>query len=94
MALSIEDILHLLSTRGQAQYGRETVTQLDHALQCARLAEENNEPPELIVAALLHISAIWSVNVTTMVFMQNSSATICINSSHCRFFAAYSPMQC
>lgn len=54
MALSIEDILHLLSTRGQAQYGRETVTQLDHALQCARLAEENNEPPELIVAALLH----------------------------------------
>ena len=54
MALSVDEIVHLLSTRGQAQYGREAVSQLDHALQCARLAEENNEPPDLIVAALLH----------------------------------------
>ncbi len=54
MALSVDEIVHLLSTRGQAQYGREAVSQLEHALQCAQLAEENNEPPELIVAALLH----------------------------------------
>jgi phosphonate degradation associated HDIG domain protein len=54
MALSVDDIVYLLSTRGQAQYGREAVSQLDHALQCAQLAEENNETPETIVAALLH----------------------------------------
>lgn len=54
MALSVDEIVHLLSTRGQAQYGREAASQLEHALQCAQLAEENNEPPELIVAALLH----------------------------------------
>jgi phosphonate degradation associated HDIG domain protein len=54
MALSVNDIFHLLSTRGQAQYGGESVSQLEHALQCAQLAEENNEAPETIVAALLH----------------------------------------
>jgi phosphonate degradation associated HDIG domain protein len=54
MALSVNDIFDLLSTRGHAQYGGESVSQLDHALQCAQLAEENNEAPETIVAALLH----------------------------------------
>jgi phosphonate degradation associated HDIG domain protein len=54
MALSVNDIFHLLSTRGHAQYGGESVSQLEHALQCAQLAEENNEAPETIVAALLH----------------------------------------
>jgi phosphonate degradation associated HDIG domain protein len=54
MALSVDDIVHLLSTRGQAQYGREAVSQLDHALQCAQLAEQHGETTETIVAALLH----------------------------------------
>lgn len=54
MALSIDDIVHLLSNKGQAQYGREAVSQLDHALQCARHAEESGEAHETIVAALLH----------------------------------------
>ena len=35
-------------------YGGETVTQRDHALQCAWLAERDGAGPELIVAALLH----------------------------------------
>ena len=35
-------------------YGGEAVTQRDHALQCAWLAERDGAGPELIVAALLH----------------------------------------
>jgi phosphonate degradation associated HDIG domain protein len=54
VAFSIDDILHLLSTRGQEQYGREAVSQLDHALQCAQLAEQHGETTETVVAALLH----------------------------------------
>jgi phosphonate degradation associated HDIG domain protein len=54
MALDTSDIHHLLSTRGQSQYGREAVSQLEHALQCAQLAEQGGETPETIVAALLH----------------------------------------
>jgi phosphonate degradation associated HDIG domain protein len=54
MALSFEDIEHLLSTRGFHQYGREAVSQLEHALQCAQLAEQAGETPATVVAALLH----------------------------------------
>ncbi|MBU2288264.1 MAG: HD domain-containing protein [Gammaproteobacteria bacterium] len=54
MALSIEDIVHLLGTVGQRQYGREAVSQLEHALQCAQLAEAHGEAGETVVAALLH----------------------------------------
>ena len=32
MALSLEDIAHLFATRGVNQYGREAVSQLEHAL--------------------------------------------------------------
>jgi phosphonate degradation associated HDIG domain protein len=41
-------------TRGDSEYGGENVTQLEHALQCAWLAEQDKEKPELVVAALLH----------------------------------------
>jgi phosphonate degradation associated HDIG domain protein len=54
MALSFDDIEHLLSTRGFHQYGREAVSQLEHALQCAQLAEQAGETPATVVAALLH----------------------------------------
>ncbi len=54
MALDHSDLQHLLTTRGQSQYGREAVNQLEHALQCAQLAEQAGETPETIVAALLH----------------------------------------
>jgi phosphonate degradation associated HDIG domain protein len=54
MALTTNEILELLETRGQAQYGREAVSQLEHALQCAQLAEQHNESQETVVAALLH----------------------------------------
>ena len=35
-------------------YGGEKVSQLEHALQCAELAEENKLPRPTIAAALLH----------------------------------------
>jgi phosphonate degradation associated HDIG domain protein len=54
MALTLIDISHLLVTRGNAQYGGEAVSQLEHALQCAHLAELAGEPPEIVTAALLH----------------------------------------
>lgn len=44
----------MFETRGSAYYGAESVNQLQHALQTARLAEIESASPELIVAALLH----------------------------------------
>ncbi len=54
MALSQHDIALLLTGPGHRQYGREAVSQLDHALQCAHLAEQAGETPATVVAALLH----------------------------------------
>src|SRR5262245_21797605 len=54
MALRIEDVLHVYRTRGAARHGGEQVTQLEHALQCARLAEEAGCPIELVLACFLH----------------------------------------
>ncbi len=48
-----DDILALYRRRGDASYG-EGVTQNEHALQSAWLAEKAGAAPELIVAALLH----------------------------------------
>tara|TARA_Y100000590_G_scaffold319083_1_gene361096 strand:- start:118 stop:669 length:552 start_codon:yes stop_codon:yes gene_type:complete len=48
-------LLNLLANKGSnIQYGNENVTQLEHALQCAELAEKNNFSNEIITAALLH----------------------------------------
>jgi phosphonate degradation associated HDIG domain protein len=47
-------IAELLRERGRARYGAEAVSQLQHAVQCAALAERENAPPALIAAALLH----------------------------------------
>lgn len=51
---SITDILQTLATHGHAQYGREAVTQRQHALQCATLAQSAHSAPSLVVACLLH----------------------------------------
>lgn len=50
----LEEVFGLLQQRGAQQYGREAVTQLDHALQCAHLAEQHGETSATITAALLH----------------------------------------
>ena len=52
--VSIQSVLNTFSTHGHSQYGREAVTQKQHALQCATLAERAKSSPALIVACLLH----------------------------------------
>ena len=39
---------------GQKHYGESTVTQLEHAIQCATLAEQEGASPALVAASLLH----------------------------------------
>ncbi|MEP6943354.1 MAG: phosphonate degradation HD-domain oxygenase [Betaproteobacteria bacterium] len=54
MALSIPDICALFDAKGACMYTGEPVTQLEHALQSAALAEESGADAALITAALLH----------------------------------------
>lgn len=54
MALTLDDIERLFRERGDAQYSGEPVTQREHALQAAWLAEQAGEGDELVTAALLH----------------------------------------
>ncbi len=54
MKPNIDTIINILSLKGHQQYGEESVSQLDHALQCATLAETSGASKELITACLLH----------------------------------------
>ncbi len=54
MSLSLPDIVGLFETKGHAQYDGEPVTQLEHALQSAHLAEQEGADSALIAASLLH----------------------------------------
>ena len=54
MALTLDEITELFHANGAVQYGSEAVTQQQHALQCAHLAEQAGATPALIAAALLH----------------------------------------
>ncbi|MEM7475980.1 MAG: phosphonate degradation HD-domain oxygenase [Planctomycetota bacterium] len=49
-----QEIVELFSLRGDSEYGGEPVTQLEHALQCAELADREKSTDALVVAALLH----------------------------------------
>ncbi len=52
--LSVGDIEAVFARRGAEQYSGEPVTQLEHALQSAALAEAEGADDELVTAALLH----------------------------------------
>ena len=54
MKLTMSEICQLYLQQGQVPYGNEGVSQLDHALQCATLAETANQSDEMVVACLLH----------------------------------------
>lgn len=54
MALKLEDIEPLFAAKGSRMYAGEPVTQLQHALQSAQLAEQSGADESLVVAALLH----------------------------------------
>ena len=50
----VDRLSGLFSDQGGELYGGEAVTQLEHALQAAQLAEQQDSPPHEIVSALLH----------------------------------------
>lgn len=52
--LSLHDIATVFDRRGHEQYSGEPVTQLQHALQTASLAEDHGADDELVTACLLH----------------------------------------
>jgi phosphonate degradation associated HDIG domain protein len=54
MALTLPDIERLFAAHGHIEYSGDGVTQLEHALQTAALAESAGAAPELVTAALLH----------------------------------------
>jgi [1-hydroxy-2-(trimethylamino)ethyl]phosphonate dioxygenase len=54
MSAIVERLLNLLATNGVQQSGEERVSQCEHALQCALLAEREHAPRSLVAAALLH----------------------------------------
>ncbi|MGK7912430.1 MAG: phosphonate degradation HD-domain oxygenase [Synechococcus sp.] len=51
---SLETIEQLYCDRGSQQYGNEAVSQLEHALQCATLAQERGASDAIITACFLH----------------------------------------
>jgi len=54
MGLALGDIEKLFRDHGHIEYSGEGVTQLQHALQTARLAEDEKAGDLLVAAALLH----------------------------------------
>jgi phosphonate degradation associated HDIG domain protein len=54
MSLNLSDILLLFANKGGRLYDGEGVTQLEHALQAAALAEAEGADPTVVAAALLH----------------------------------------
>lgn len=54
MPYTLASLLNLYRHRADGQYGGEAVSQLEHALQCATLAEEAGHSSEAIAASLLH----------------------------------------
>ena len=49
----VDALFNYMEAQGQSFYD-EVVTQLEHALQCAALAQQNDAGPTLITSALLH----------------------------------------
>ncbi len=50
----VSEIMELFAKRGAAAYHGEAVSQEEHALQAAELADREGAPNSLVVAALLH----------------------------------------
>lgn len=52
--MSVSNAFHILATRGDGAYGLAGVTQLEHALQSAALADARKLGPAFTIAALFH----------------------------------------
>lgn len=51
---TVIEVMDVLSSGAQFDYIGESISQLEHALQCAKLAQDSGANSELILAALLH----------------------------------------
>ena len=51
---AVERVIRVFQERGNGRYGDECVSQSEHAIQAALLAEESGASQPLVVAALLH----------------------------------------
>jgi predicted HD phosphohydrolase len=51
---TVERVMAMLAEAGEHSYGGEAVSQLEHALQAATLAQRNGHDEEFVVACLLH----------------------------------------
>jgi [1-hydroxy-2-(trimethylamino)ethyl]phosphonate dioxygenase len=51
---AVDRIIRIYHERGQGRYGSEKVSQIEHAIQCACLAQEADAKPTLVAASLLH----------------------------------------
>jgi len=52
--VTVDTLFDALEGAGSVQYGTEAISELEHALQIAELAEKMSGDPELVCAALLH----------------------------------------
>ena len=57
MALDLDDIRQLFREHGAMAYAGEPVTQLEHALQSAALAEADGAPAPVVEPIRLHVEA-------------------------------------
>ena len=71
MKMTVTEIIDLLVFKGDSQYSGEAISQLQHALQCAHLAETAHETPQMITASLLHDIG----HLITQEFSQNQEAS-------------------
>lgn len=51
---TVDRVMAMLAEAGEHSYGGEAVSQLEHALQAATLAQANGHDEEFVVACLLH----------------------------------------
>jgi [1-hydroxy-2-(trimethylamino)ethyl]phosphonate dioxygenase len=54
MTASAGKIFDLMASRGSGRYGLSAVSQIEHALQCAALAQARRLGDEMVLAALFH----------------------------------------
>ena len=76
MTLALDNIYELFEKWGSNVYD-EKISQIDHALQTATLAEQSGSNDELVIAALLH-------DIGHLVHLQNENGkvNILVNDSH------------
>ncbi|MES2536446.1 MAG: HD domain-containing protein [Pseudomonadota bacterium] len=60
--VTLETVVQWLRHRADGMYGGEAVTQLQHALQCATLAQAEGASVALVTAALLHDAGHLAIN--------------------------------